>query len=417
MRRNPPPYNTMRATLTLAIDTRTGYATANVTDAGLADSIQSEDIRIAAANTCGAIWCTIADIGFVKDLIIGQLESTLTDTLTGSLTSFTCMTCPDAPATCPTGTTCGGDYCEYSDGTCVGMLLGLEGRTDLGSMLGSVSPGLSALIDFVFAAGGYANVDDNGLNLGAYGGLEAVERNACVPETYTADWLTYEPAPIAPEFSSGSDFSSCRRCPTGAECSSGYTCADSGRCEDTAGACELVTQPVMLKLGLAERFLNRAGAGLFESGMLCLGMGTSAVAQLNSGMLALLVAAIGRLTWGETGPIMLEVRPQLPPRFVIGGPDPDGPEGPLEPDGRSMSILLGDAQIDFHLWMLDRWVKLLTVQMDSTSACAWRPRRARSSPPSARSARPTSSLPTPTSSVRRTTSTTCSPTSSAWSPA
>ncbi|MBI5501664.1 MAG: hypothetical protein HY907_15575, partial [Deltaproteobacteria bacterium] len=364
-RRASPPNNTMRATLTLTIDTRTGYTNANVTDAGLADGIQSDDISISAANTCGAVWCSIADIGIVKDIIVGQLESTLTDTLTSQLSTFTCMACPDAPATCPTGTTCDADsgFCEYSDGTCAGMLLGLEGRTDLGTMMASVSPGLSALVDFVFAAGGYANVDGNGLNLGAYGGLEAVTPNACVPADYVADWLTYAPAPIAPEFSSGNDFTACRRCPEGTECSAGYSCADSGRCEDAAGACESVTQPVMVKLGLAERYLNRAGAGLFESGMLCLGLGTSTVAQLNYGKLALLMPAIDRLTWGDTAPVSIEVRPQLPPRFLIGDLVADPLLG-VEPDGRSLSIVMDDAQLDFYLWMLDRWIRVLTVEMD-----------------------------------------------------
>ncbi|MBI5488242.1 MAG: hypothetical protein HY905_12990, partial [Deltaproteobacteria bacterium] len=364
-RRASPPYNTLRLTVTFSIDTRTGYAAVDIADAGLADDIQSDDISITNANFCGLAICSLADIGIVKDLIVGTLTDQLTSTLTDAMGGFTCMACPDAPATCPSGSTCGADsgFCEYSDGTCVGMLLGLEGRTDLGSMMASVSPGLSALVDFVFAAGGYANVDGNGLNLGAYGGLEAVEPNACVPADYVADWLTYAPAPIAPEFSSGNDFTTCRRCPTGSECSSGYTCADSGRCEDAAGACESVTQPVMVKLGLAERFLNRAGAGLFESGMLCLGLGTSTVAQLNSGMLALLMPAIDRLTWGKTAPVSIEVRPQLPPRFFVGDRAADPLLG-LEPDGRSLSVVLDDAQLDFYLWMLDRWVKVLTVQMD-----------------------------------------------------
>jgi MYXO-CTERM domain-containing protein len=349
-RRASPAYNTMQMTLTFTIDTRTGYTDLEVTGAGLADAIQSEDINIEAANTCGGIWCNVANIGFVKDMIVGQLESTLTDTLTSSLSSFTCMACPTDG--CPSGTTCNADgYCAYSDGTCVGMLLGLEGQTDLGSMLASVSPGMSAPVMFVDAAGGYVNVNGNGLNLGAYGGMEATTRNACVPATYTAPWLTYEPAPIATEFSSGSDFTGCRRCPTGTECGTGFSCAASGRCEDTAGVCEQGTQPIMLKVGVAERYLNRVGAGIFDAGTLCLSVGTSAVPQLNSGMLSLLMPAIDKLTWGEPSPVAIEVRPQLPPQFELG-------DDPL------LNVKLQQAQLDFYLWIHERYTKILTVQMD-----------------------------------------------------
>jgi hypothetical protein len=353
-RRASPPYNTIQATLVFTIDSRTGYADLDIADAGLADDIQNDDIRIESANTCGAIWCNIANIGFVKDYIIGMLEDQLMGTLEDALASFTCMSCPDAG--CPPGTSCGEDgYCVYSDGTCVPILLGLEGQTDLGPMLASVSPGASAPIMFVDAVGGYANVNGNGLNLGLYGGLEAMEPNACVPATYDAPWLTYAPAPQIPEFQSGESFQTCRRCPTGAECGSGYTCSATGRCEDPAGACELVTQTVMVKLALAQRYLDRIGAGLFNAGALCLTVGTAQAAELSSGLLSLLMPAIKVLAWGENAPMAIEVRPQLPPRFELG-------DAPL------ITLHLDQAQLDFHLWMLERYVKILTVQMDLTVA-------------------------------------------------
>ncbi len=299
-RRTDPTYNTIRATLTITIDTRTGYADLDVTDAGLADDIQDGDLRIRGANTCGGIWCSVANIGFIKGYILDTLQSQLTTTLTDQISSFTCMACPEAPATCPTGTSCNADsaFCEYSDGTCVPILLGLEGQIDLGAMLASVSPGISAPVMFVDAAGDYAVADGSGYNIGVYGGLEPVTRSACIPSSYAPDPALYTPVPLATEFSTGSDFTGCRRCPTGSECSSGYTCSASGRCDDAAGACEQVTQPVMIKLGVAERYLDRVGAGLFEAGALCLSVGTSTVAQLNSTMLALLMPTSSMSTSG-----------------------------------------------------------------------------------------------------------------------
>jgi hypothetical protein len=358
-RRSAPTYNTIRATLTFTIDTATGYTALDVTDAGLADDLQNEDIRIEAANTCGAIWCSIANIGFVKDYIIGTLEDQLMSTLDEQLAAISCMACPDSG--CPTGSSCNPDgFCERSDGTCVPTLLGVEGQLDIGGMLASVSPGLSAQIQLLAAAGGYANVDGNGLNLGFYGGLEAPTTSPCIPGASTGD---YSPVARSTEFTSGDSFTHCRRCPTGTECTSGYTCSAAGRCENDAGTCESVTEPVMLKAGIAEQFLNRALGGIYDAGALCLGMGTSAVPQLNSGMLGLLMPAISVLTWDETAPVAIEVRPQLPPRIEVGETLtlPDGSELPA---GTLMVLHLDQAQMDFYLWMMERYVKILTVQMD-----------------------------------------------------
>ncbi|MBN1772333.1 MAG: hypothetical protein JXB32_13775, partial [Deltaproteobacteria bacterium] len=149
----------------------------------------------------------------------------------------------------------------------------------------------------------------------------------------------------------------------GSECSAGYTCSSSGECRDDAGACETVTEPVMLKVGIAEQYLNRVLGGMFDSGALCLGMGTSAVPQLNSVMLGLLMPAISVLTWDETAPIAIEVRPQLPPRIEIGE-ELTLPDGSELPDGTLLVVHLDQAQLDFYLWIFERYVRILTVQMD-----------------------------------------------------
>lgn len=358
-RRASPTYNTIRATLTFRIDTTTGYTALDVTDAGLADDLQNEDIRIESANTCGAIWCSIANIGFVKDYIIGTLEDQLMSTLDDSLASIRCMACPDSG--CPAGSTCNGDgFCQRSDGTCVPTLLGVEGQMDLGDVMGSFSPGLSAPIQLLAAAGGYANVDGNGLNLGLFGGLEAPSPSACIPAASTGD---YSPVARAPEFATGDTFTHCRRCPSGSECSAGYTCSPAGECRDDAGACEMRTEPVMVKLGVSEQFLNRALGGVFDSGALCLGVSTAAVPQLNSSMLGLLMPAISILTWDRTVPVAIEVRPQRPPRIEVGETLtlPDGTDLPAD---TLLVVHLDEAQLDFYLWMFERYVRILTVQMD-----------------------------------------------------
>ncbi len=351
-RRQPPPTNAIHATLTLSIDSRTGYTDLDVAEVTLADGIQVDDIRVRSANTCGTVPCFIAGFDWVKREIVRLIESQLAATLQDEIGTLTCLECPATG--CPTGSTCNSDdICEYPDGDCVPILLGIEGQTDLGPSLGAYAPALRAPIMFVDAAGGYARVDD-GVNLGLYGGLEAVERNSCVPATYTAPWLSYGPVPRATEFSSGSTAMTCRRCPAGTGCGAGFTCSDSGQCVDTSGRCQEDSIPVALKVGVAETYLNRIGAGMFESGALCLTVTTGAVEQLNSGLMNLLFPALKVLTWDQPAPMGIEIRPQLPPRFEVR-------DSPL------LAVRLDDVQLDFYLWMLERYVKIMTVQMDLTA--------------------------------------------------
>src|SRR5690606_30327258 len=82
---------------------------------------------------------------------------------------------------CPAGSTfvgkTGGNaaYCQITGAPareCVSAVLGMQGRTGAGGALASVSPGLSAVVDFLIAAAGPSRAENGGFNVDLMGGFE-----------------------------------------------------------------------------------------------------------------------------------------------------------------------------------------------------------------------------------------------------
>lgn len=179
--RSGVPYNTLSLNVVFSIDPTTGYTAIDVGGAAIEDEIEDGDIDITNRNFCGLAVCNIAN--WLKGLLIDQMVTPLIDTLDETMAEITCMTCGDAG--CPAGSTCSGtdpgDICIWdSSGECVPMLLGMESRMDVGSLLASISPGAEGIVDLAVVAGGYAQVTTDAVNLGVLGGLEALEHNTCV---------------------------------------------------------------------------------------------------------------------------------------------------------------------------------------------------------------------------------------------
>jgi MYXO-CTERM domain-containing protein len=177
------PHNTFGLNINFEVDPTSQLTTVKIADAGITDDIEGTDIDIDSTNTCGLAVCNLADLDFIKNLFITTLEDSLMGTLDDTLFELTCRTCGDAG--CPTGSTCEGgspdDLCIWDDtGECVPMALGVEGRMDVGSLLASFSPGAEGSVDLFVNAGGYADVAGDGVNLGVFGGLDAVEHDECV---------------------------------------------------------------------------------------------------------------------------------------------------------------------------------------------------------------------------------------------
>jgi hypothetical protein len=199
------PYNSFETTLVFDIDTTTGYTKLAMQGSGIVDEIENDDLNITNSNFCGLAVCNIANLGFIKDLIIGQLTSSLSESLEGPFNEGMCRACGESG--CPAGSTCDGttpeDTCIYGDGTCVPIILGMQGRMDVGGLLSAFSPGTQATVDLLAAAGGYAetSVDPEAIDLGLFGGLEPAPASDCARKA---------PTP----------------CVTDTDCASGYTCRE-----------------------------------------------------------------------------------------------------------------------------------------------------------------------------------------------
>jgi len=275
--------------------------------------------------------------GWIADAIVGQLGSQLAKPLADA----TCMKAqklPDGTEECPTGTFNKGGTCRFEDkdnGECVPMLLGLESRFDLSGLLASLSPGTSGGLDFMLASGGNmvpapgTGAAENGVTLKMLGGAQPVELSNCVPKAEGG-------------------------LPTGLELPDVLS---ANTVPDWKG-----TVAPHLGIGIAERYLNHAMVGAYNSGAFCIGISSEQINQLNAGLFSLLLPSIRGLSDkfapGETSPAMaLGIRPQKAPTFTIGDNTVDFTSPLLQLD-------MKDTDLDFYMWSHDRFIRLFTGRID-----------------------------------------------------
>ena len=259
---------------------------------------------------CGASFLLTIFGGFIRESINGLVTDS----------EFTCQT--QGTAGCPGDSVPddAGDpdsICRKA-GTdeCVEILLGIENRLDLGGALASISPGSRAIIEALFAAQGDGQMVNNGASVNLYGGLESVEHNECVPEV---------PAPPLPTISEIAAFDG-NNIPGG-------------------------TDTAHVGIGISEQFMNYAGYGAYDSGLLCLGITTSFEQLISTGLFSLAIRSLGALSFPEmSAPIGISLRPQAPPDFTVGDPDMGEP---------LLDIIL-PLEVDFYVWSSERYVRFMT---------------------------------------------------------
>ncbi|AKF05600.1 hypothetical protein [Sandaracinus amylolyticus] len=324
---------------------RTGYTRVAVASANFASGqdIEDDDIDIGGCDGLdGGIINGV--IGLVKGQLLGALTGQITPVLTDAIDSQLCTRagetgCP-TPGSRPDGA--GPDaVCvfESAPDQCVPILLGTDGRGDLGAaFLGGFSPGTHAPGQFVLGAGGEGEAVNNGMSLFMVGGFMSMDptfttspgHNPCVP--------VVDP-PCVPG-GTGADGCSIAR-------------AEAFRGNVIPGT----STPAHVGIGIAEDFLDYAGYGMFDSGMLCIGAGTRLSQQLSTGLVSGLVPSLNTLTFPERGsPLTLAIRPQLPPDFTIG----TNAGAPL------LTVFLEQVQIDWYVWSTERYVRFMTYQTDLT---------------------------------------------------
>ncbi len=338
-RRGGRPYVGLTAVIALVEETeaaRRGYTKVEVVSVGLTpgEDIENDDIRI-SGGILGS--CAALNLGFIKGFIIDLVSDQLGGLIQGAIDDQLCTT--QGEFGCPTGTFAvpadgGADaVCRYAaneSAACVPMLLGTDGQGDLGAaFLGSVSPGTHAPGQFLLAAGGDGEAVNDGMSVFLYGGFLGTSRdfatvyphNPCVP--------LIEP-PAIPAIPRANIF--------------------------RGNTVEGLASPPHVGIGLSEDFLNHAGYGAFDAGLLCIGAGTSLSQQLSSGLFSLLVPSLNRLTFpNESVPLAVMLRPQRPPTFEIGTGTEDDP---------LLTVLLDDLQVDFYVWSNERYVRFMTYQAD-----------------------------------------------------
>jgi len=275
--------------------------------------------------------------GLIADSIMGGLG----DQLAAPLSDATCMKPqkqPDGTDKCPTGTFDRKGTCRFKDedaAECVPMLLGMESRFDLSSLLASLSPATSGGLDFLLGAGGDMKPAPgtgptvNGMTLGMLGGAVPQPLSNGVPHAES-------------------------KLPTGIELPDLLSANDI---PDWKGA-----TPVHLGIGLAERYLNHAAAAAYDSGLFCIGITTEQVGQLNGGLFSLLAPSIKGLAdkfdpSGNPPAMALAIRPQMAPTIKVGDNSADF-SSPL------LDVALKATELDFYMWSHERFVRLFTGRVD-----------------------------------------------------
>jgi len=289
--------------------------------------LDSDDLDIK-----GGALCWTANL--LKGLLLGTLKDQLKRQLAQPLDTLACQKC-NTRADCSSlaNQGCSNNFC-MRDGVCL-QLLGTEGRIDLGSLLGAYSPAAkAAMLDLYVAAGNYATVEalpNGGMSLGMMGGTTSQTRAACVPS---------RPAPTGPAPAKSLAFS-------------GGT-APNGK-------------PYHVGAGISTLELDSAGYTLYDTGGLCLDVGTAQVAMLSSGLLSALIPSINDLTHDTDSAIRIVGRPQNPPKFVLGkGTFKTDDTGKRIIDDPLLHVVVQDMALDFYVYLDERYVRFMrqTVDLD-----------------------------------------------------
>lgn len=296
---------------------------------------------------CGGALGSI--LNAVKGLILGQFTDTLIGTLSSTIDEQLCAK-ESAMMACPTGSTPdGGGICRYPDNTCPSMVLGTDGHIDLSGLLASISPGTKGGLDFLFAAGGAnkntssqvpagANLAwgdlapiNGGGTIGMLGGAEANPISKCVK---LSDIPPPTGIPIPDELFANSV--------------QGWPQGDPK-----------IPNAPHVGIALSERFANYALNGLYNSGLLCLGISTETLGSLlSSGTLSLLAPSAKDLgLQREPQQVALVIRPGAPPSLAFG----NGTSLDTDP---LIRVQMPKASIDFYVWSLDRFIRFMTATFD-----------------------------------------------------
>ena len=215
---------------------------------------------------------------------------------------------------------------EAVGGTCVSQLLGAEFRVDMGDLLSSISPGLRAAVDVLFAVQDNAHAASDGYTVSAFGGFDNLAPTAsCVPA------LTAEQAAELGLASPPNDI-------------------------DVVSAFEGASDTHHLQAGLSERVMNWGAYQLWQSGALCLQVTTRLDQLLSTGLFSVLIRSLKDLAFPNDGAALgIALRPALPPALTLGAGTEEDP---------FLTLSLPQLSLDFYVWSTERYVRFMTFTSD-----------------------------------------------------
>jgi len=302
-------------------------------------SYDLSDLTIRLEGNDGALspLCEILDgafnLPFIRDVVFDLIESVIDNVLIfglqAAVNELICLPCEgeEDPQCLMEGGSCVLGACLKPDLSCVPRPLGLEGRDDVGALLGSFSPNLSATLGYFLNPGSYAQTEENGLSLGVITGVNA-ELNRCAPPAPQPD-VTEPP-----------------------------------RLDALRG--NLTPEGTAYDIGVAisETILSHALWSFHQSGLMCLSLTTDQVDQLSPQTFSLLLPRLGEVTRGGQA-LAITLSPQVPPTAIIGENRLSDPNSAGQRDLEDPLITLDwpELWIDFHAFMEDRWTRIFSLKI------------------------------------------------------
>jgi len=234
--------------------------------------------------------------------------------------------------------------------------LGLEAVADMSQLIGT-NPTAPAPLEARLVAGGYANLANNGLNIGFITGFNsdadpttrqaaranniplASEPNRCSPAIPVVD-LSAPPHSLPAVHRSA-----ITNGPT-------FALTPAG---ELSGAPEAQGD---IAIGLSQTALNLLGHHLVTSGGLCMTIGTGpAFPNLNLSAFNIILPSIASLqTKDGNDPILLIGRPQRAISFKVGDNTKDSP---------AVTVQVSHWEIDLYAFLYERYIRLLTLDVSA----------------------------------------------------
>lgn len=268
---------------------------------------------------------------------------------------------------------------------CVEILLGLEARIGVGGALGSISPGIEAVIDFLGAMGGELNAANNGSNGNIFLGMESwvagirgLRHNPCVPIEHPAANQA-----ACDALGSGWEYEGVLQDGT----------TNQGRCIPRIPILPVSTQlqgnapqnPASadanyeVGVGVSEEFMSYAAWKLWDSGALCINAGTWLNPLISPSLISFALfppETVPRLFFplavntddpnfsganSNKSSVALMLHPQTAPVISL-----DEIVDPCEATDKIVQIDVqwDRLQIDLSIWSNDRYARAGTIETD-----------------------------------------------------